>query len=149
MERNANTSRKRSIILPLLTVVIFGLFGCAQMGRNVPAENRITFSDRDSGQGTYDSNRLAVDYTYNLRGGDLNLAGNASYRGRYDSLNVYVLFIDPVGNVLDRKIVYSSGYRVFKHWQPDKSFEVSFALPDGVSGFSFDHYTRPRTMRDQ
>ena len=142
MKRNSIALTKELVILPLLILATFGLIGCTQVGRLVPADDRILFNDRETGQGTFNSDGLAVDYTYKLQGRDLNLEGNAWYRGGVDSLNVYVLFLDPAGTVLQQRIAYYSGYRVFRHWT-DSSFQESLAVPPGAAGFTFSYSAQP------
>jgi len=143
MDKYATVATKKLVILPLLILATFGLFGCTQVGQLVPADERILFSEHETGQGTYNANGLTVDYTYKLQGRDLNLAGNAWYRGGVDSLNVYVLFIDPAGTVLQQKIAYYSGYRSSKYWYADNSFQETLAVPSGAAGFTFSYSAQP------
>lgn len=143
MERHAIASTKRLVLLPLLILATFSLFGCTQVGQLVPADDRILFSEKETGQGTFNTDGLTVDYTYKLQGRDLNLAGNAWYRGGVDSLNVYVLFIDPAGTVLQQRIAYYSGYRSWRYWHADNSFQESLAVPPGAAGFTFSYSAQP------
>lgn len=147
MERYAIVSTKKLAILFLLILATFGLLGCTQAGRLVPADDRILFSENETGQGTFNTDGLTVDYTYKLQGRDLDLAGNAWYHGGVDSLNVYVLFIDPAGTVLQQRIAYYSGYRVSRHWAGDNSFQETLAVPPGAAGFSFSYSAQSKTIK--
>jgi hypothetical protein len=129
----------------LLLLVCLILAGCAGLERQVPAEDRIFFSARETGDGVLNRWPLTVSYSYRLRGKSLELEGDARY-GRYvDFLNVYVMFIDGSGNVLQREIVYFSGYRS-DIW-PGPSFQAKLEVPDGAKGFTFDYSAHERTPR--
>ena len=143
MKRYAIALAKELVILPLLMLASFGLIGCTHVGRLVPAEDRVLFTENQTGQGTFNTDGLTVDYTYKLQGRDLDLAGNAWYRGGFDSLNVYVLFIDSAGTVLQQRIAYYSGYRSWRHWHADNSFQETLSVPPGAAGFTFSYSAQP------
>ncbi len=146
MEKFA-TAVSRGSVASLILLTWLSVFGCAGLGK-VPDDKQILFSDRESGQGVFESGQFTANYSYTLRGDDLHVEGTAWYRGGFDSLSAYLVFIDATGAVLQRKIVYYSGYRV-GHWPGtrDNSFQDELKVPAGAAGFSFRYSAEPKTIR--
>ncbi len=118
----------------LLLLVLLSLSGCAGLVRNVPVEDRILFSQDEKTDGRFTENGLTVDYSYRLAGNNMVLEGSAHYYRSVDSLNVYLVFIDENGNVLQRDIVYYSGYRVSHSWgMIDQTFMMNWLFPRKLS----------------
>lgn len=119
----------------VLSVMI--LAGCAIVGRVVPEDRLILFSENKALEGTFGYGSLRVDYRYTTEGEILNVSGAIDFRQRLDSLDVRLLLVDGVGTVLQQKIVYSSGYRSRRMRGEAKNFNADFNLSPEVKGFTF------------
>jgi len=119
--------------------------GCSVVGWTVPVDNRILFAGQDSAQGIFRHGDLTVNYTYDLRATEMKLKGSVRLRGGFDSLDVLMQFIDAEGTVLKQKIVYSSGYRVARSWDIDRSFQTLLDVPPDAAGISFTYMSQPRS----
>ena len=139
-------AEKRTFVALLLLLSWLSIFGCAGLGRVVPAEERILFTEKESVEGVFSSSPLMMSFSYTLKGRNLQLKGSVDYSGGYDSLNVYVLFIDASGTVLQRNLVYYSGYRV-GFWPGGNTFQADLNVPANAAGFSFSHSAQAKTIR--
>jgi hypothetical protein len=118
------------------------------LGQNVSVEDRILFDEIEKSQGRFTQDGLTVDYSYRLAGRNMTLDGSAYYIRSVDSLNIYLLFLDEGGNVLQRDIVYSSGYRVARSWgMTERTFQDRLVVPQEAVGISFNYYAEPRTSQ--
>jgi hypothetical protein len=135
----------RKVLLLLLMMLSFGFAGCSMVGKVVPADKQILLSETGNSGGEFKNGQCTVLYKYSVAGGNMNLAGSASYRGGYDSLNVRALFLDEAGAVLEVKLLYSSGYRVSRSHGADRSFQNDLPLPPGTAGISFSCSTQERS----
>ena len=86
------------------------------MGSVVSVDERMFLNEKKNSQGNFSDGDLTIHYNYSLTGDKLNLAGDASYRGSVDSLDVRFLFLNPTESVMQQKIIYSSKYRVYTDW---------------------------------
>lgn len=134
----------KKVVLSLLLLMTFGLVGCAGVGRLVPADERILFNEKGAGQGSFRQDSLTVVYSYRLTDGNLTVGGEVDYTWAVDSLDVRLLFLDAAGTVLQKKIVYSSGYRVADSRKTERSFQQTLAVPPGAAWISFDYSAQPR-----
>ncbi len=135
----------RKVLLLLLILLSLGLAGCSMVGEVVQADKQILLSESGKSGGEFKNGKCTVQYKYSVSGGNMNLAGSASYRGGYDSLNVRALFLDEAGAVLQVKLLYSSGYRVSRSRDDDRSFQNDLSLPPGTAGISFNCSTQERS----
>ncbi len=147
MEENMLISIKKTLILSLFALVSLGFLGCANIGHIVPVDNRIQLNEKKDNQGNFIDGDLTLNYDYSMTGKNLYLSGDASYRGGVDYLNIYVLFLDQTGTVLQQKIIYSSGYRVYQSWQADRKFQTNLVVPNGATALAFAYYSEPRSSR--
>jgi hypothetical protein len=129
----------------LLILISLNFLGCAGVGQNVPAQNRILFDEKETSHGRFNKEGLTVDYSYRLAGGNITLDGQVYYTQSLDSLDVRLLFLDEGGNVLRQNIVYFSGYRVFRSWKSERTFHETLVVPQEAVGISFNYYAQPRT----
>ncbi len=129
----------------LAILLSLGFYGCGNMGQVASIDNRLLVSEQKSNQGTYKDGELTLLYNYSLTGDTLNLTGTVYYRGGVDWLNVFILFLDPTGTVLQRKIIYSSGYRVYPPWEAERKFQEKLIVPHGATGISFSYFSQPRS----
>jgi hypothetical protein len=135
----------RNVVLSLLVLIFFSFFGCSGVGRVVPVDHRIPFSQKENSQGNFSHGGLTVEYSYHMSGVNMTINGQVYYRGSVDSLDVRVLFLDASGTVLQQDIVYSSGYRVARSRKTDRTFQETLVVPPGVAGLSFSYSAQPRS----
>jgi hypothetical protein len=143
-EKILHVPLNKNTVLSLFLLIAVGLVGCAGVGRLVSADERILFDAKGSAQGSFSRNALTVVYSYRLAAGTLTVGGDIDYTWPVDSLDVYLLFLDAAGTVLQKKIVYSSGYRVARRWTTERNFQETMAVPPGTAGISFDYSAQPR-----
>jgi len=134
----------KNMVLFLLLLITFGLAGCAGVGGFVPADDRILLDEKGAGQGSFRQDSLTVVYSYRLTEDNLTVSGDVDYTWAVDSLDVRLLFLDAAGTVLQKKIVYSSGYRVADSRKTERTFQQTMAVPPGAAGISFDYSAQPR-----
>ncbi len=135
----------KNAIWYLLILISFGFLGCAGVGQIVPVDNRISFGEKANDEGSFSRWGLTVDYSYSLSGGNMTMAGQVSYPGGADSLDVRIQFLDAVGTVLKQKIVYSSGYRASRDRMAERTFKETLVVPTAATGISFDYSAQPRS----
>lgn len=139
---------RKTTIWYLLILVSLSLSGCAAMIPNVPVENRILFGEEGKSQGRFSEEGLTVDYSYRLVGRNMTLDGSLYYTRSVNSLNVYLLFLDKGGDVLQRNIIYYSGYRVERSLgKSEQTFHDQLVVPQEAVGISFTYYAEPRTSQ--
>lgn len=143
MEKIVHVSGRKTAVFYLVILMAFGFLGCTMEGRVVQIDNQILFGKEEKRQGIFTQRGLTVDYSYQLSGGNINLAGEVSFSDRVDSLNVHLLFLNDAGTVLVQKIIYSSGYRDSSSWKLDRSFQHTFIVPTGTKGISFSYSSSP------
>jgi hypothetical protein len=144
MKKILHASIGKTAVLSLLLLISLGLAGCAGVGRVVPADDRILFGEKGTGQGSYSRGGLTVTYSYRLTDGKIILDGQAHYIWAVESLDVRLLFLDAAGTVLQRKLVYSSGYRVARSWMTERTFQKTMVVPSGAVGISFSYFEQLR-----
>jgi hypothetical protein len=111
--------------------------GCTVVGKNISPEKQIRFSDSGSGKGNYSYGHLKVAYQYTVKGSALQLRGTIDYSTGFDSLDVRVLLFDAGGVILQRKLVYSSGFKTIDKPRGAQVFKEVIQMPAGTSGLSF------------
>jgi hypothetical protein len=147
MKRYVSVSTEKAVILLLLFLVQLSLFGCANLGRPISADKRILITEKETSQGIFNDGEITVEYNVSLHGKNVTLAGKVNHRSSLDYLNVFILFLDATGNVLQQKDIYYSGYRVYNEWDADRSFRETLVVPPGTAGISFFHSSQPRFMQ--
>lgn len=144
MKINVRMFVERTAVLGLLLLISPGFFGCSNMGHVASVDNRELVSEKKSNPGIFKDGGLTLHYNYSLNGDKMSLTGDVSYRGSVDSLDVRILFLDPAGTVLQRRIIYSSGYRVYPPRRAERKIKTNLILPHGATGISFSYIARPR-----
>lgn len=145
MKNNVRMFVERTGVLSLLLLISLGFFGCSNMRHVASVDNRVLVSESKSNQGIFKDGGLTLRYNYSLNGDKMFLTGDVSYSGGVDSLDVRILFLDPAGTVLQRKIIYFSGYRVFPPWEAERKIQTNLIVPNGATGISFSYSARPRS----
>jgi len=155
MEKYSTVSCIRNGVLYLLVLLYFSVSGCAGVGSTVSSERMIPLIEAEKNQGDFSYGSLTLEYSFSLTGGSLVsggsnmiLAGKATYQGRFDSLDIRILFLDSAGTVLQQKFIYSSGYRTGDDRISNSIFQKTFAVPAGSSAITFTYYVQEHNGRD-
>jgi len=76
------------------------------------------------------------------------LSGTVEYRWDFDSLAVYVLFLDAEGTVISKKDIYFSGYRTIDTGvNAERQFQVYLPIPPGAVAISFNYLAQARASK--
>jgi hypothetical protein len=168
MSRKRNPSFKESTMPPinpairnvvhLATAIVLaaGLGACQTAGTVFSAapiapENRIPLQPDGPHQGNADTGELVVAYSYRLgpdSSREIDVKGGirtAKYRG--DAVSIYLNFLDNAGNVLDKKILYASGYRRDVYFRRPSTFSTTLPLPPGTAAIAFSSFVKPSAGR--
>ena len=137
MKNSLDVSTGKAFILFLLIFISFELLACSMVGKVIPSQNRILFSGKGVSQGTYNDGELTLDYNYHLVGRKMTLDGQVTSTWATDSIDVSMLFFDATGTVLQKTIVYYSGYRETSSSTTDSTFKTMLVVPRGAVGMSF------------
>lgn len=139
----------------MLVLISLGVLGCAGVVSSIPPERRISLVEAENNQGDFSNGPLTLQYNYALTGGsmvrsgsNMMLAGKVTYRDRFDSLDIYVAFLDAAGTVLQRKFIYSSGYRSGEGRVSDRAFQKTLEVPAGSESITFSYSEIARSGRD-
>ena len=142
----------KSLILLLFSVYSLFYFGCSVVGQTVPVERRIQLVSGEIQKGVWKAQGLTVTYGYRITQKDLNLPGSIDIAGglKYDfgstdSLDVWINFLDEEGKILNRRILYSSGYKTSSYGSKDRLFNEKLETPPKTAGISFSHVAMPRS----
>lgn len=122
--------------------------GCAGTMKNVPEANRISLAATGEESGNFQFDGLGVTYSHTRKGDNLSLSGTVEYRWDFDSLAVYVLFLDTSGTVSSKKNIYFSGYRTTDTGvKAERKFLVNLPIPPGTVAISFNYLAQARNSR--
>ncbi len=156
MEKYSTVSSIRGSIFFLLILLCFNFSGCAGVGSTVPQERIIPLTKAENYQGNFSYGPLTLNFSYSLTGGSLIsggsnmiLAGKASYRGTFDSLDIRISFLDATGAILQNKIIYSSGFRTGTRKVSDRPFQKTFVVPANSDAITFNYSAEERTGNRQ
>ncbi|MGW8194764.1 MAG: hypothetical protein ACWGOX_10915 [Desulforhopalus sp.] len=135
----------------IMTAVLLSLTfsGCASlMDKTVPVDKRISLTRQEGGKGSFTSGKLTLLYNYRIAGDEMTINGTVSFPHRVDFLNVRLLFLDGAGQVMESRLVYTSGYRTQTIMEKGaQQFRHSLKVPPEASGFSFSYSSQERTGR--
>ena len=151
-----NPPIRRIVNLATAIVLAVGLGACQTAGTlfsaaPVAPENRITLQPDGPHQGEADTGELVVAYAYRLApesNQEIHVKGgirSAKFRG--DAVNVYLNFLDNAGNVLDKKILYASGFRRDVYVRRPSTFDTTLPLPPGTAAIAFSSSVKPSAGR--
>lgn len=130
-----STAKLNVLFLFILSTIIVA--GCAKMWPAIPDERTIYLTQTEPIRGDFKYESLQLNYKYQLTGGNLALSGKITYRDTFDSLDVRVLLLDSTGKVLQRKLIYSSGYRTGVTRVTNSPFQKTFAVPVNCTSITF------------
>jgi hypothetical protein len=124
------------------------LSACQSMGTvSIAPDKRIALQPAGPHQGEADTGDLVVAYAYRLLPEPEHrieiTGGIRSSRIRGDYINVYLNFVDDTGHVLQRKILYSSGYKRDVYIRHPSTFDTTLPLPPETSAIAFSSYVQP------
>ncbi|HKJ66151.1 MAG TPA: hypothetical protein VJ969_12155 [Desulfopila sp.] len=136
--RNTVLTAKAVVYTGMVLLLPLCLAACTQIGKHIPAAQVRALDDTlAEGEGRFNDDGLRVVYSYDRKGDSLVIRGQVSYSLPVESLDVYLLFIDTGGVVIDQEWVYSTGYSVSRLWGHSRTFERTLHVPDAATAISF------------
>lgn len=145
MKKYLVVSMLKPTVLYLFILIFLFLSGCAGMMPPIPDERKIPLAQEDTIKGDFEYGSLVLTYSYFLTGSSIILNGKIDYRDSFDSLDVRVLFLDSAGTVLQRKFIYTSGYRTGTSRVSDYTFQETFVVPVGSIAMTFNSSMQERS----
>ena len=136
------------VILSILLVVF--QYSCAGPGQmTVAPEQRIPLFKDTPEEGSWESSDVALKYQYVKQTGVIQLSVTGKAKRGFDQLNVWVLFLDAEGKVLETKSIYNSGFRTAdKATKREKgTIEKTFEMPLETTHIAFQSSLKPRVGR--
>lgn len=151
-----NKHSRLAVIMAVGAMLAAGLAACQSSGGLLSAgpvapEKRIILQPGGPHQGEADTGDIIVAYTYQQTpdpAREINLKGGlrqAKYRG--DSLNIYVNFLDNTGRVLQKKVLFASGYKRDNLSPRPAVFDTTLPLPPGTVAIAFSSYVKTSAGR--
>jgi len=109
------------------------LIACQGMQRTVAPEDRISLRQGGPHTGIRESKAILLEYQYYKLSGEFKISVQVKVKTkvRYAGINVYVLFVDAEGSILERNEV-----AVYP-------LDNTFKMPPEVTYISFHTYRRP------
>lgn len=155
MGSNHSTQRAR-LGIAIIAVMMFGLVACQSTGTLAPGppiapERHIALQPSGSHQGEADTGELVVAYAYELKAEptrEIHIKGsirNVKFKG--DAVNVYLNFLDNAGGVVQKKVLYASGYKRSTYFRRPSTFDTTQPLPPGTAAIAFSSYVKPSAGR--
>jgi hypothetical protein len=115
----------------------------------VAPERRIHLFESTPHEGSWESSAVTLEYQYVKQTGVIQLSVTGKAKRGYDQLNVWVLFVDAEGKVLEKGSIYNSGFRSGTSKQrPHKGkIERTFEMPLETTHIAFQSSWQPRLGR--
>ena len=143
---------KRFVTIPFNTthIVYLSVFlllligGCAGTSMVVSKDQWIPLIETGNISNNFKSNLLTLEYTYSRTENQMTISGKARISGGADSLDVRLLFLDPAGKIIKKKMIYSSGYR---KGRANRIFDKTLTIPPTATGISFNYSSHARSSR--
>jgi hypothetical protein len=136
------------VILSILIVAFQS--GCVGSGQKAVApERRIPLFESTPYEGSWESSDVALEYQYVKQAGVIQLSVTGKAKRGYDQLNVWVVFVDADGKVLEKQSIYNSGFRSgTSKKRPQKgTIEKIFEMPLQTTHIAFQSSWQPRLGR--
>ena len=136
--------RDFTILFALGALVFFS--GCQQdlIGKEVPANKRISLVKNESQTGRWETFEYAMNYKYLYTQPKEGVPGAIEFSGSLeksagglDSLSIWMYLLDKNGRIMEIKSIYDSGYKAARRMT--RSFTVTLAAPLETAGISFAH----------
>ncbi len=135
----------------ILSIILVAFqFSCANSGQmTVAPERRIPLVKDTTHEGSWESSDVTVQYQFVEQTGAIQLSVTGKAKRGYDSLTVWVLFVDAEGKVLEMKSLYNSGFRSeTSGTKPHKgTIEKTFEMPLETTHIAFQSSLQPRSGR--
>jgi hypothetical protein len=115
----------------------------------VAPERRIPLFESTPNAGSWESSDVALEYQYVKQTDVIQLSVTGKAKRGYDQLNVWVLFVDAEGKVLEKQSIYNSGFRSgTSRTKPHKgTIEKTFEMPLETTHIAFQSLLQPRRGR--
>ncbi len=136
------------VILSILLIAFQS--SCAGLGQmTVAPERRIPLFKDTLQKGSWESSDVTLQYQYVKQTGVIQLSVTGQAKRGYDSLTVWVLFVDAQGKVLDTQSIYNSGFRTQdKATKREKgTIEKTFKMPLATTDIAFESSLQTRVGR--
>jgi len=137
----------RTLSLTFLALLLLNILGCTMVGQPIPAQKRIALEASQDSTGTFTKDTLTISYQYNWSGEQLQIAGDIKLQWGVNFIDIYAVFLDHQGIILEQKIVYSSGYKTSTYRREERRFEKTLSPPKGTEAFSFTYSSQERSGR--
>ena len=133
----------------LAALLFIGLAGCQGLGLpsrpHAPASG-IALQPDGLIQGEVETSDLTVAYAYAVTfepRRQLYLSGRVrNTRIQVDSVTVYLHLLDGSGHLIDRSVLYASGYKPPTFIRRPRTFDITLELPDGVAAIAFSSHVK-------
>ena len=144
--------RPGRVLLPLLVAAM--VWACQSDGRPVfdktmPPDKRIPLMDGGPHHGTADTGETVVAYAYTRQPSStsevaVHVQGQVlDVRISTMMVNIYMLALESDGNVLLRRMLYTTGYRSrSSYFRQSWSFDKTITLPPETAALAIDSETR-------
>jgi hypothetical protein len=151
-----DTSIRLAVVIAIGAILTAGLAACQSSGGLLSAgpvapEKRITLQPAGPHQGEADTGELVVAYTYQLESDPHKAVhvngGLRSVKFRGDGVTVYLNFIDNTGRVIEKKVLYASGYKRPTYIRRPSTFDTTLPLPPGAVAIAFSSYVQASSGR--
>lgn len=141
---------RKNTVLPAVMILVAGLLlgACQSSGfwkPHIAPEDRIPLRTDGVHQGTAHSGWVSMYYRYAVErdpGSDASMlnidARIQKIRFRVNAVSIHLSFLDTAGQIIDRKLIYASGYRTRKAWGATRSF----VIPEGAAAIALTAHTR-------
>ena len=140
--------------MALATIVAAGLAGCRSWSfPSSPYTPKGGIALKPDGpiQGVVDTGDLTLSYAYAVTfapARQLHLSGGVrSVRFKADLVNVYLHLLDSAGRVIDKSVLYTSGFKPSTYHRRPSTFETRITLPPGAAAMAFSSYVKRSTDR--
>lgn len=140
---------KSGLVVLSILVVAFQHSCVGSGGLAVAPANRIPLFENTPYEGSWESSDVALEYQYVKQTDVIQLSVTGKAKRGYDQLNVWVLFIDAEGKVLEKKSIYNSGFRSGTSGKrPQKgTIEKTFEMPLETTHLAFQSSLEARLGR--
>ena len=145
---NSKAFKSRFVIVSILLAAF--QYSCVSSGQMAVAPaNRIPLFESTPYEGSWESSDVALEYQYIKQADVIQLSVTGKAKRGYDQLNVWVVFVDADGKVLEKKSIYNSGFRSGTSKQrPQKgTIEKTFEMPLKTTHIAFQSSSQPRLGR--
>lgn len=148
MKRMRPVSKTLGVTI-LAAIVAAGLSGCRSF--SLPSgpyspEGGIALQPDGPLQGVVDTGDLTLAYAYAVTfepARQLRLSGGVrSVRFKADSVNVYLHLLDSTGRVMEKSVLYASGFKPSTYLRRPRTFDTRVALPPGAASMAFSSYVK-------